>query len=108
MPSFNTPARLHQSSGVGLSRSAQRSLDRQDESALLQMNAIASAAQIESARVHAIAHVGQQAMFAVTTVSQLEGQLGTMCPMAVTRLQGLGDMTALAVAQVVADLTHRI
>lgn len=60
-------------------------------------------AQIESAKAHAVGYVGQQAMQAVTMVSQMEGQLGQTCPLAVTRLQGIADMTALSIAQVVAD-----
>jgi hypothetical protein len=47
-------------------------------------------------------------MQAVTMVSQLEGQLGQACPLAVTRLQGLADMTALSIAQVVADSARKI
>ena len=43
-----------------------------------------------------IGFVGQQAMQAVTMVSQLEGQLGQACPLAVTRLQGIADITALS------------
>ena len=65
-------------------------------------------AEMEAAKVHAIGYVGQQAMQAVTMVSQLEGQLGQACPMAVTRLQGIADMTALSVAQVVADSARKI
>lgn len=65
-------------------------------------------AQIEAARVHAVGYVGQQALQAVAMVSQLEGQLAQICPMAVGRLQGIADLTALAVAQVVSDAHRRI
>lgn len=65
-------------------------------------------AQIEAAKAHAVGYVGQQAMQAVTMVSQLEAQLGQACPLAVTRLQGLADMTALSIAQVVADSARKI
>ena len=65
-------------------------------------------AQVEAARAHAIGYVGQQAMQAVTMVSQMEGQLGQACPLAVTRLQGIADMTALSIAQVVADSARTI
>lgn len=47
-------------------------------------------------------------MQAVTMVSQMEGQLGQACPLAVTRLQGIADMTALSIAQVVSDAARRI
>lgn len=65
-------------------------------------------AELEATKVHAIGYVGQQAMQAVTMVSQMEGQLGQACPLAVTRLQGLADMTALSMAQVVADAARKI
>ncbi len=65
-------------------------------------------AQIESAKAHAVGYVGQQAMQAVTMVSQMEAQLGQACPMAVSRLQGIADMTALSIAQVVADSARKL
>lgn len=81
------------------------SLDRSKSFAIARVEA---QAQVEAARAHAVGYVGQQAMQAVTMVSQLEGQLGTMCPLAVTRLQGIADMTALSIAQVVADSGRRL
>lgn len=69
---------------------------------------IASDAQLEAAKVHAIGFVGQQAMQAVAMVSELEGQLAQACPLATTRLQGIADITALSMAQVVADSARRI
>jgi len=45
-------------------------------------------AEVEAAKTHAIGYVGQQALHAVSMVSQLEDQLGKLCPLAVTRLQG--------------------
>lgn len=65
-------------------------------------------AQLEAARVHAVGYVGQQALQSVAMVSQLEGQLAAICPMAVGRLQGIADLTALAVAQVVSDAHRRL
>ena len=65
-------------------------------------------AELEAAKAHAVGYVGQQAMQAVTMLSQMEGQLGAACPLAVTRLQGIADMTALSIAQVVADSARKI
>lgn len=65
-------------------------------------------AQVEAAKAHAVGYVGQQAMHAVTMVSQLEGQLGQACPLAVTRLQGIADIAALSIAQVVADSARSV
>jgi hypothetical protein len=41
-------------------------------------------------------------------VSQFEAQLGQVCPMAVSRLQGIADMTALGIAEVVADTVRKV
>lgn len=69
---------------------------------------IETAAQLEAAKVHAAGYIGQQAMQAVTMVSQLEGQLGTMVPLAVTRLQGIADITAVTIAGIVMDAGRRL
>ena len=80
---------MHRSKSIGLAR-------------------IEAEAELAAATAHAVGYVGQQAMQAVAMVSQLEAQLGQACPMAVTRLQGIADMTALSVAQVVADSARKI
>lgn len=79
-----------------------------ERSKVLGMARIEVQAELQATKVHAIGYVGQQAMQAVTMVSQLEGQLGQACPLAVTRLQGIADMTALSMAQVVAETTRKI
>ncbi len=95
-----------------LSKREERTLGRQfsrlEQHRAVGMARIETQAQMESAKVHAIGYVGQQAMQAVTMVSQMEGQLGAACPLAVTRLQGIADMTALSIAQVVADTARKI
>lgn len=95
-----------------LVRSPGRALARQaaalDHCRQLGLARIEAQAQLEAARAHAVGYVGQQAMQAVAMVSQLEGQLGTMCPLAVTRLQGIADVTAMAIAQVVMDTGRRL
>ena len=80
-------------------------IDRNRDLALIRLEA---AAQLEAARVHAIGYVGQQAMQSVAMVSQMEGQLATICPLATSRLQGIADLTALSIAQVVADAGRRL
>ena len=65
-------------------------------------------AQLESARAQAVGYVGQQAMQTGAMVSQLEGQLGMACPLAVSRLQGIADMTALSLAEVVSDAARKM
>ena len=89
-------------------RALGRQLARMEQHSAVGMARIELQAQLESTKAHAVGYVGQQAMQAVTMVSQMEGQLGQACPLAVTRLQGIADMTALSIAQVVADSARRI
>lgn len=72
------------------------------------MAVLEARARIEAARAQAIGYVGQQAMQAVAMVSQMEGQLAQLCPLATTRLQGIADMTAFSIAQVVGDTVRRL
>lgn len=94
------------------SRRAERALARQldglERSTAMGLARIEQRARIEAAKAHACGHVGQQGMQAVAMLSQMEGQLGQACPMAVTRLQGIADMSALAIAQVVADSARKM
>jgi hypothetical protein len=69
---------------------------------------IEQAAMTQVARADAVAFVGRAGMQAVAMVSQFEAQLGQACPMAVSRLQGIADMTALGVAEVVADTVRQV
>ena len=100
------------SGGTGISKREDRILGRHlgrlDQQKTMGLARLEVQAQLESAKAHAVGYVGQQAMQAVTMVSQMEGQLGQACPLAVTRLQGIADMTALSIAQVVADLPRKL
>ena len=89
-------------------RAVSRALAGLNRSTDLGLARLEHQAQMESAKAHAVGYVGQQAMQAVTMVSQLEAQLGQACPMAVSRLQGIADMTALSIAQVVADSARKL
>lgn len=89
-------------------RALSRQIGALEQSKAVNLARIEVQAELEAAKVHAVGYVGQQAMQAITMVSQLEQQLGQACPLAVTRLQGIADMTALSVAQVVADSARKI
>lgn len=89
-------------------RTANRALTGYERTRAVGMARIEVQAELEASKVHAVGYVGQQAMQAVTMVSQLEGQLGQACPLAVTRLQGIADMTALSIAQVVGDAARKL
>jgi hypothetical protein len=47
-------------------------------------------------------------MHDVTMLSQLEVQLSAVVPSATPRLQGIGDITALAMADVVAETIRKV
>lgn len=93
-------------------RSADRSVDRfiarVDGNARQELAIIEAQVDLQSARVHAVGYIGKQAMQSVAMVSQLEGQLAELVPLATTRLQAIADMTTLATAEVVAGTLRKI
>jgi hypothetical protein len=89
-------------------RSVGRELSRLDGRGRLEMARINQEADLQAERVSAIAYVGKRAMHDVTMLSQLEVQLAAMVPSATPRLQGIGDITALAMADVVAETIRKV
>jgi len=65
-------------------------------------------AQMEAAVVDGIAYVGQRAMQDVALLTQMEQQLAMAVPLAASRLQAIGDMTALGMTDVVAGAARRL
>jgi hypothetical protein len=65
-------------------------------------------AELEEIKLSALRHVAGHAMQDVAMVSQLEGQLSTAVPLATSRLQALGDMHALACADILASMPRRM
>jgi len=55
-----------------------------------------------------VAAVAQRAMQNVAFVTQVEQQLGQTVPLAVSRLQAVGDLATLAMSQVVSDMAARL
>lgn len=80
-------------------------LSRQTDFALARTNA---KAECEVAKLDAMQGIAGRAMQGVALVSQLEQQLATSVPMATSRLQAIGDMHALASADVVASAPRRL
>lgn len=89
-------------------RALSRQLSELDRRVVVGLARLEQQAQLQANKAHAVGYVGQQALQAVAMVSQLEVQLGQTVPAAVTRLQGVADMTALAIAQVVADTSRKL
>ena len=106
-------SRLEETGSRGLAagraeRAHSRALSATSRSRDLAISRLEAQAQVEAARMHAIGFVGQQALQAAAFVSQMEGQLAQAVPLATTRLQGIADMTALAIAQEVASAARRM
>jgi hypothetical protein len=90
------------------SRYAGRVLSRLDDRVTVGVAEIEAQAELQATRVMAVSYVGKRAMHEVAVLSQLEGQLATMVPMATSRLQAIGDMLALDLADVVGNTVRRI
>ncbi len=84
-----------------LPRKQVEELQRTERVGLARLARLEMQAQLASGWVQAVAQVGQRAVPTVSMVSQLDGQLRAAFPLAVSRLQGNADMTALSLAEVV-------
>ncbi len=67
---------------------------------------VASATAVETATLDGLEIVAGRAMQGVAMVSQLEQQLAQAVPLAASRLQAIGDMHALASANVVSSASR--
>jgi len=98
--------------GGGLTRREGRKLSQGlswlDAQGRLDMARLNHAADLQAERVAAVGYVGKRAMHEVAMLSQLEQQLSALVPMATARLQGLGDLSALAMAEVVSETVRRV
>jgi hypothetical protein len=92
--------------GAGLAkreaRAVGRELSRLDGRGRLELARINQQADLQAERIAAVGYVGKRALHEVAMLSQLEVQLSCLVPSATPRLQGIGDLTALAMADVVA------
>lgn len=90
------------------SRQVSRELSRLEGRGRVELARIDQQADLQAERVAAIGYVGKRAMHEVTMLSQLEVQLSALVPSAVPRLQAVGDLTALAMAEVVSETVRRV
>jgi hypothetical protein len=93
---------------AGFFRRPNRELGRLSQSADLALARTNAAVELELARLDGLQQVAGRAMQGVAMVSQLEQQLAQLVPIAASRLQAIGDMHALASAEVVAQATRRL
>jgi hypothetical protein len=98
--------------GGGLARRESRALSREllrlDARGQLELARISQAADLQAERVGGVAYVGKRAMHDIAMLSQLEVQLSALVPSAIPRLQAIGDLTALAVAEVVSETVRKV
>lgn len=85
-----------------------RDLARLAQSTDLAVARTQAVAEVEVSKLDAIQQVSARAMQGVALVSQLEQQLSQVVPIAASRLQAVGDMHALATAEVVAQVPRRL
>ena len=85
-----------------------RALARLDNQTELGIAEIEAKAELQVTRVMAVGYVGKKAMQEVALISQLEQQLSTLVPLATSRLQAIGDITALSAAEIVSDTVRKV
>jgi primosomal protein N'' len=98
------------------SRSLSRSMTKQfnrvaaelDVEMRLELARIEGTAEVQATRTDAIAYVARRGMQNVAAVSRIEVALVAMVPMASGRLAAIGDIAALAVADVVSDTARKV
>jgi hypothetical protein len=89
-------------------RQVNRELTRMDGRGRLELARINQQADLQAERVAAVGYVGKRAMHEVAMLSQLEVQLSCLVPAATPRLQAIGDLTALAMAEVVSETVRKV
>jgi hypothetical protein len=90
------------------SRSVNRELSRLDGRGRLELARIDQEAELQAERVSAVTYVGKRALHEISLLSQLELQLSALVPGATPRLQGIADITALGVADVVSETVRKV
>ena len=90
------------------SRRVGRELARMDGSGQLALARINQQADLQAERVSAVGYVGKRAMHEVAMLSPARGSAVGLVPAAMPRLQGIGDLTALAMAEVVSETVRRV
>jgi len=91
-----------------LSRQLGRALTRIEAGTIVQVAQVDSHATIQAAQVDAVAAVAQRALQNVAFVTQIEQQLTQAVPLAASRLQAIGDLSTLAMSQIVTDTATRL
>jgi len=89
-------------------RTVSRELSKLDGRGRMEVARIGQEAGLQAERIAAVGYVGKRALHEVAMLSQLEVQLSCLVPSATPRLQGIGDLTALAMAEVVSETVRKV
>lgn len=92
----------------GVSRATGRALSRVHDDTCMTRAVVEARADIEAAKTDAVGFVAQRAMQDVAFLSQVEQTLGQTVPLAVSRLQAIGDLATLGIGQVVTDTVFQL
>ena len=92
----------------GLTRQVGRGLARIDGNASMDIARVQAREDIQNAQVEAMASVTQRGLQGVAFVSQVEQQLAQAVPLAASRLQGIANIGALGISQVVMDTANKL
>ena len=90
------------------SRYTGRALSLLDARTEIGIAQIESQAELQAARIMTVGYVGRRAMNEVAMLSQLEQQLSEIVPASAPRLRAIGDIVALAAAEIVASTVWRV
>lgn len=78
-------------------------LTRAERAVARQVGATRALAKATESRIAAKAELARKAMFAVAAISAIEGELTRMVPLAAGRLEVLGNLASLAIAEEITD-----
>lgn len=92
----------------GVTRQTGRVLARIEGGTSVEIARVESRADIQAAQVDAMTAVTQRGLQGVAFISQVEQQLAQTVPLAVSRLQAVGDIGALAISQVVMETANKL
>lgn len=65
-------------------------------------------AAVQTRRLRAMGCTGRTALSEIARTSQAEQTLGTLVPLAVTKLEGVSNLVAVGLAQIVQDTIERL
>jgi hypothetical protein len=89
-------------------RSLGRGLSQLQSQTVMGLSRVDQVTELQAAKAEATAQVAGRAMQSVAVLSQLESQLIQAVPLAASRLEAIGNVAALAAADVVADTTWKL